>query len=132
MVSFFICWSPFHIQRVMATYSTGNSSKIMTNILIFITHISGVSYYLTATINPILYQLLSLKFRIAFKDTFGFWFPFLRPDKLSDLTYTSIITCTDSSIKACNLNRSINGSLKHKPANSKAKNDLIIETKVGY
>lgn len=33
------------------------------------THVSGITYYLSATINPILYSILSLKFRGAFKDT---------------------------------------------------------------
>ncbi|CAG2120430.1 unnamed protein product, partial [Medioppia subpectinata] len=33
-------------------------------------YISGVTYYLSATINPILYSIMSLKFRQAFKDTF--------------------------------------------------------------
>lgn len=36
-----------------------------------LTHISGITYYVSATINPILYSIMSLKFRQAFKDTLG-------------------------------------------------------------
>ena len=36
-----------------------------------LTYISGVTYYVSATINPILYSIMSLKFRQAFKDTLG-------------------------------------------------------------
>ncbi|KFM74368.1 hypothetical protein X975_10254, partial [Stegodyphus mimosarum] len=34
-----------------------------------LTYISGVTYYVSATINPILYSIMSNKFRQAFKDT---------------------------------------------------------------
>ncbi|GFY69320.1 pyrokinin-1 receptor [Trichonephila inaurata madagascariensis] len=37
----------------------------------YLTNISGVCYYVSATINPILYSILSLKFRHAFRDTLG-------------------------------------------------------------
>ncbi|KAI1306279.1 hypothetical protein HDE_01045 [Halotydeus destructor] len=47
---------------------------------------------MTATINPILYQLMSLKFRLAFKDTFGCWCPFLKPpEKHPDYTYSTVM-----------------------------------------
>ncbi|RWS27591.1 pyrokinin receptor-like protein [Leptotrombidium deliense] len=36
-----------------------------------LTYISGVTYYVSATVNPILYSIMSLKFRQAFKDTLG-------------------------------------------------------------
>nr|CAH7747196.1 unnamed protein product [Callosobruchus chinensis] len=32
-----------------------------------VTYISGILYYLSATINPILYNIMSIKFREAFK-----------------------------------------------------------------
>lgn len=38
-----------------------------------LTNISGVTYYLSATINPILYSIMSVKFRTAFKDTLQIW-----------------------------------------------------------
>src|SRR5699024_4159880 len=42
------------------------------------------------TINPILYQVMSRKFRIAFRDTFGYCLPCFRSD-LPDITYSNII-----------------------------------------
>lgn len=74
MILFFICWTPYHAQRLMAIYLKSPSDS---DLLIFrhLTNASGVLYYLSATINPILYSLLSLKFRRAFRDTFSrqFW-----------------------------------------------------------
>ncbi|RWS15172.1 7 transmembrane receptor (rhodopsin family)-like protein 16 [Dinothrombium tinctorium] len=90
VVSFFICWSPFHAQRVIiANISVESIDPAITQIFIKITYISGVTYYLTATINPILYQLMSLKFRLAFKDTFGIWFPCLKPRKMPEFLYST-------------------------------------------
>lgn len=126
VVSFFICWSPFHAQRVLAIHVAENSSKFVQTILIVLTHVSGITYYLTATINPILYQLLSLKFRLAFRDTFGFWPPFLKPDHLPDIsqhstgghfapTLGSIIT-DNSSVKICKKTIPTNGSIHQIPS----------------
>ncbi|RWS25230.1 neuromedin-U receptor 2-like protein [Leptotrombidium deliense] len=63
-------------------------SDAVIHIFNILTYISGVTYYLTATINPILYQLMSLKFRLAFKDTFGIWFPCLKPRKIPEFFYS--------------------------------------------
>ncbi|GBN03515.1 Pyrokinin-1 receptor [Araneus ventricosus] len=70
VISFCICWSPFHAQRLLAIYTTEVTPTLVVTFTI-LTYISGVTYYLSATINPILYQLLSVKFRQAFKDTFS-------------------------------------------------------------
>lgn len=68
--AFFICWAPFHAQRLMATYV---KEPTLVEVMIFklLTHISGVTYYISAVINPILYSIMSLKFRQAFKETLG-------------------------------------------------------------
>jgi len=68
--AFFICWAPFHAQRLVATYV---NEPTLVEIMIFnlLTHISGVTYYISAVINPILYSIMSLKFRQAFKETLG-------------------------------------------------------------
>ncbi|CAL1262406.1 unnamed protein product [Larinioides sclopetarius] len=70
VISFCICWSPFHAQRLLAIYTTEVTPTLVVTFTI-LTYISGVTYYLSATINPILYQVLSVKFRQAFKDTFS-------------------------------------------------------------
>lgn len=68
VVAFFVCWAPFHIQRIFAILikEPTEPQVILFNLL---TNISGVTYYLSATINPFVYSLMSLKFRAAFKDT---------------------------------------------------------------
>lgn len=68
VVAFFICWAPFHAQRLMAVYARVPTPalEIAFNLL---TYVSGVTYYVSATINPILYSIMSLKFRQAFRDT---------------------------------------------------------------
>ncbi|KFM80448.1 Neuromedin-U receptor 2, partial [Stegodyphus mimosarum] len=63
----------------MATYVT-DPTPFLHTVYTVITNISGVSYYLSATVNPILYQLMSLKFQQAFKDTFGPFSTCLRGD----------------------------------------------------
>ncbi|GBO23253.1 hypothetical protein AVEN_249447-1 [Araneus ventricosus] len=70
VISFCICWSPFHAQRLVAIY-TAEETPTMVVTFTILTYISGVTYYLSATINPILYQLLSMKFQQAYKDTFS-------------------------------------------------------------
>ncbi len=101
VISFFFCYSPFHAQRVLATNIVRNSVRtpVIINVYTILTHISGVTYYLSATINPILYQLMSRKFRIAFKDTFGRWLPCFKREQIPELTYSTIIAGNASSFK---------------------------------
>lgn len=68
VVAFFICWAPFHAQRLMAIY-VRNQTPTAVMVYTVLTHISGVTYYVSATINPILYSIMSNKFREAFKTT---------------------------------------------------------------
>lgn len=69
MVGFFICWAPFHAQRLVAMYGLldEHPSKTVFIVYIFLTYLSGVLYYLSTTINPLLYHIMSHKFRNAFK-----------------------------------------------------------------
>ncbi|BES92772.1 receptor [Nesidiocoris tenuis] len=68
VVAFFICWAPFQAQRLFAVYGANTSPRM---ILMYkaITYMSGLLYYLSTTINPFLYNIMSLKFREAFKST---------------------------------------------------------------
>ncbi|XP_067618002.1 pyrokinin-1 receptor [Eurosta solidaginis] len=76
VICFFLCWAPFHAQRLFAIYgvnimgsssesSAGNGQHVM--IFTVMTYVSGVLYYLSTCINPLLYNLMSNKFRQAFK-----------------------------------------------------------------
>jgi hypothetical protein len=71
VLAFFLCWAPFHAQRLMATHVSESPTYSEEIIFAILTHISGITYYVSATINPILYSIMSLKFRQAFKDTLG-------------------------------------------------------------
>ncbi|XP_030370373.1 neuropeptides capa receptor [Scaptodrosophila lebanonensis] len=70
-VAFFICWAPFHAQRLMAVYgsSSGIKSELFTDIFNILNYTSGVLYFLSTCINPLLYNIMSHKFREAFKVT---------------------------------------------------------------
>jgi hypothetical protein len=68
VVAFFICWAPFHAQRLYAIYGLHQQAPVvMLQIYEIMTYISGILYYVSTTINPILYHTMSLKFRDAFK-----------------------------------------------------------------
>lgn len=70
VIAFFICWAPVYIERVLFTVSAinlledGLVKTITHNILI---NVSQVLYYSSSIINPILYNIMSKKFRKAFK-----------------------------------------------------------------
>ncbi|XP_077284692.1 pyrokinin-1 receptor-like [Arctopsyche grandis] len=68
-VSFFICWAPFHAQRLLAVYgkNTDEPSHLLMQVYKVLTYLSGVLYFLSTTINPFLYSIMSNKFREAFK-----------------------------------------------------------------
>ncbi|KAL6437093.1 hypothetical protein ACFW04_005000 [Cataglyphis niger] len=75
VIAFFICWAPFHVQRLIAIYGTNTEDHITSNgprmefLNLLMTYISGVLYYVSTTINPILYNIMSNKFRKAFTET---------------------------------------------------------------
>lgn len=70
---FFICWFPFHIQRLMTVFlnertdeEKGLEKELITKIWTLTFYISGYCYYSNSACNPILYNILSEKYRIAF------------------------------------------------------------------
>ncbi|CAL7938821.1 unnamed protein product [Xylocopa violacea] len=75
VIAFFICWAPFHVQRLIAIYGTNSEDHMSSNskwiefLYLLMTYISGVLYYVSTTINPILYNIMSNKFRVAFMET---------------------------------------------------------------
>lgn len=64
---FFICWAPFHAQRLLYVYALEADYYPDLNEWLYI--LGGFLYYLSTTVNPILYNLMSLKYRKAFKQT---------------------------------------------------------------
>lgn len=68
-VAFFLCWAPFHAQRLMAVYGKVFSPKSLVFMQTYtvLTYVSGVLYFMSTCINPLLYSIMSHKFRNAFK-----------------------------------------------------------------
>lgn len=72
VISFFVCWTPFHTQRlgyVFFAHLKNHAGYIFRTINEFLYSISGICYYASSTINPILYNMMSSRYRQAFKNT---------------------------------------------------------------
>ncbi|XP_038219023.1 neuropeptides capa receptor-like isoform X2 [Zerene cesonia] len=67
VIAFFVCWAPFHFQRLFFIY--GSSVRYYHTINEYLFLAAGVFYYVSATVNPILYNIMSHRYRIAFKET---------------------------------------------------------------
>ncbi len=67
VLAFFLCWAPFHAQRLGYVYF--RDSPVFRTVNEYLYYVSGFLYYLSATVNPILYNLMSLKYRHAFRQT---------------------------------------------------------------
>ncbi|KAH8388494.1 hypothetical protein KR093_008006, partial [Drosophila rubida] len=70
VICFFLCWAPFHAQRLIAIYAPARGAQLHDQhefLYTVMTYVSGVLYYLSTCINPLLYNLMSNKFREAFK-----------------------------------------------------------------
>lgn len=62
---FGICWAPFHIERLLWS-SISQWTDLMHDIYQYIHIVSGVFFYLSSAVNPIIYSLLSTRFRECF------------------------------------------------------------------
>ncbi|XP_071525983.1 LOW QUALITY PROTEIN: pyrokinin-1 receptor-like [Panulirus ornatus] len=68
VIAFFLCFAPHQAQRLMAIH--GDATNPLAIKLYNILHnISGISYYISTCINPILYHIMSNRFRQAFQVT---------------------------------------------------------------
>ena len=72
VVSFFLCFAPFHSQRIMAIYGkimkkSSSLDDTFMKVYVALTYMSGITYFLSTCINPFLYNLMSHKFRNASK-----------------------------------------------------------------
>ncbi|VDI42447.1 pyrokinin-1 receptor-like [Mytilus galloprovincialis] len=70
VVGFFVCWAPFHVERLV-TSNIESWSPFLLRVYRILFYSSGVCYFCSCTINPILYSIMSLKFRQALKQTFA-------------------------------------------------------------
>uniref|UniRef100_A0A665X4D9 Neuromedin U receptor 1a n=1 Tax=Echeneis naucrates TaxID=173247 RepID=A0A665X4D9_ECHNA len=86
VVVFGICWAPFHSDRLMWSFITkwkDSHRKIFEYVHI----ISGVFFYLSSAVNPILYNLMSTRFREMFKEVMCH-----RPHHIAPRKYSLTVT----------------------------------------
>ena len=75
VISFFVCWAPYHAQRLLYTLHMQHQVKFIPDELYYelnekLSYTAGVFLYMSSTINPIIYNIMSAKYRKAFSDTF--------------------------------------------------------------
>ncbi|TKR81853.1 hypothetical protein L596_015659 [Steinernema carpocapsae] len=61
---FFICYLPYHVERLIVQYTREECDKSLTCLLLY--PITGLLQYISATLNPIFYSMMSVRFRSAF------------------------------------------------------------------
>ncbi|KAH8360389.1 neuropeptides capa receptor isoform X1 [Drosophila serrata] len=66
VITFFVCWFPFHVQRLWFLYAQENDNYLDINEALF--SIAGFAYYVSCTINPIVYSVMSRRYRVAFRE----------------------------------------------------------------
>ncbi|XP_054169093.1 neuromedin-U receptor 2-like [Oppia nitens] len=68
VIVFSLCWCPFHAQRLLflyiSLYSTWTNTLRQVNQVLFL--LAGCLYYLNSSLNPLIYSVLSTRFRAAF------------------------------------------------------------------
>ncbi|MGH0118327.1 UNVERIFIED_CONTAM: hypothetical protein FKN15_048563 [Acipenser sinensis] len=67
VVVFAICWAPFHTDRLLWSFIT-QWTDFMHNIFQYVHVISGIFFYLSSAVNPVIYNLLSTRFRERFRE----------------------------------------------------------------
>nr|XP_056722875.1 neuromedin-U receptor 2 [Euleptes europaea] len=65
VIVFAICWAPFHTDRLFYSFVV-HWTESLASIFNLIHVVSGVFFYLSSAVNPIIYNLLSRRFRMAF------------------------------------------------------------------
>lgn len=66
VIGFFVCWAPFHAQRLLVIYGRDFTYYHELNAWMF--YITGILYYFSSTLNPVLYNVMSNRYRNAFKE----------------------------------------------------------------
>ncbi|XP_029317324.1 growth hormone secretagogue receptor a isoform X1 [Cottoperca gobio] len=71
VLAFVLCWLPFHVGRYLQFRSLDAPSPLLTLLSEYCSLVSVVLFYLSAAINPILYNTMSWKYRCAAARLFG-------------------------------------------------------------
>ncbi|XP_061177083.1 pyrokinin-1 receptor-like [Saccostrea echinata] len=69
VAAFFFCWAPFHTQRLYTIYHRELWTPYELEVQSHLFYISGVLYFVGSTVNPFLYNVMSKRYREAFKET---------------------------------------------------------------
>ncbi|XP_075455146.1 neuromedin-U receptor 2 [Ascaphus truei] len=64
---FAMCWAPFHVDRLFFSFVV-DWTEPLANVFNLIHVVSGVFFYLSSAVNPLIYNLLSRRFRLAFQN----------------------------------------------------------------
>ncbi|XP_007941837.1 neuromedin-U receptor 2 [Orycteropus afer afer] len=64
---FAICWTPFHIDRLFFSF-VEEWTESLAAVFNLIHVVSGIFFYLSSAVNPVIYNLLSRRFRAAFRN----------------------------------------------------------------
>ena len=67
-MAFFVCWAPFHAERMM-TVSISEWTEPLLRIYRILFYVSGIFYFINCTVNPVLYSVMSFKFRKGLRET---------------------------------------------------------------
>ncbi|CAD6237019.1 GSCOCG00002107001-RA-CDS [Cotesia congregata] len=117
VVTFFICWAPFHAQRLLYVY---DSKRLLGAINEWLYFLGGCLYYISTAINPILYNVMSAKYRGAFVETLcctpSINSPLNREDQ-SSVKETMVYRC--GSIRNSQIARGRNRSMRYHLDNSR-------------
>uniref|UniRef100_A0A3Q0RMG8 Growth hormone secretagogue receptor type 1 n=1 Tax=Amphilophus citrinellus TaxID=61819 RepID=A0A3Q0RMG8_AMPCI len=62
VLAFVLCWLPFHVGRTIFSLSLGSQNDTPKN---YFNLVSSVLFYLSAAVNPLLYNLMSARYRHA-------------------------------------------------------------------
>nr|XP_057911483.1 neuromedin-U receptor 1 [Doryrhamphus excisus] len=64
---FGVCWAPFHVERLLWS-SIHQWTDLMHNIYQYVHILSGILFYLSSAVNPVIYSLISTRFRECFRE----------------------------------------------------------------
>ena len=75
VIAFFVCYAPLYLQRLLVAImglltNLNSDSPVFSKVIAYLYVISGATFYFGSVINPILYNVVSNKYRRAFRDLF--------------------------------------------------------------
>ncbi|XP_033501248.2 growth hormone secretagogue receptor type 1-like [Epinephelus lanceolatus] len=65
VLAFVLCWLPFHVGRTIFSFTLDTGSDISYYLSQYFNLVSSVLFYLSAAVNPLLYNLMSARYRHA-------------------------------------------------------------------